>query len=101
MSKSEAHEASKVKVLAQEADCAAPTRTHAHTRTHSGRVQEKERDGQRARHAGRQALTRIGRMIRQESLLRGGRRTRRRRRRWKRRQALRRSLYMRLFLHPL
>lgn len=52
MSKSEAHEASKVKVLAQEADCAAPTRTHAHTRTHSGRVQEKERDGQRARHAG-------------------------------------------------
>lgn len=79
-------------------------RTHTHAHRDCEREGERTRDGQRARHAGRQALTRIGRMIRQESLLRGGRRRtrRRRRRRWKRRrQALRRSLYMRLFLHPL
>lgn len=79
-------------------------RTHTHAHRDCEREAERKRDGLRARHAGRQALTRIGRMIRQESLLRGGRRRtrRRRRRRWKRRrQALRRSLYMRLFLHPL
>lgn len=60
-------ETSKVKVLAQEADCAAPTRTHAHThmRTHAGiqangesdgeRESESERDTQASRQAGRQS----------------------------------------------
>jgi len=52
-----------VKVLAQEADCAAPTRTHAHTYTHS----------HRRTHTHRPKFTRIGPYDKQ-STLRGGRR---------------------------
>lgn len=68
-------------------DTHARTHTHAYSQTERVTESERERDTQASRQAGNQAHTRIGRMIRQQSLLKGATSRRRSRKRRRRRRA--------------